>query len=82
MARPELGCDIVKITHRVNINPGLRHCNHHIRFAKSKFGQKLHLIIRIGHGLASQVLAGGSGMDCAVSQISRMNMSERYAESI
>ena len=69
MALAELGGDVVKVGHGVDVEPGFRHRDHDIGRAEAKAGLDRGLALPVGDVLAQQVLAGDAEVDAALADL-------------
>jgi hypothetical protein len=69
VAQPERGCDVVEVGHGTHIDPRLRHRDHHVGEAEAELGEEHHALVRVGHALAHQVLAGDAEMGRALREL-------------
>ena len=69
MLGAKAGGDVVEIGHGADIDPGLRHCDHHIGIAEAERVDQQDAPLGVSDALAHQVLAGDAEMRGAARQI-------------
>ncbi len=69
MLGTEAGGDIVEVGHGADVDPGLRHGDHHIGAAEAEAVDQQDALVGVGNGLTHQVFAGDAEMDHATRQL-------------
>jgi len=69
MLGAEAGGDVVEIGHAADVDPGLRHGDHHIGAAEAEAVDQQDVLVGVGNGLTHQVFAGDAEMDHATRQL-------------
>ena len=69
MLGTESGGDVIEISHGADVDPGLRHGDHHIGAAEPEAVDQQDALVGVGNGFAHQVFAGDAEMDHAARQL-------------
>ncbi len=69
MLGAEAGGDVVEVGHGADVDPGLRHRDHHIGAAEAERVDQMNALVGIRDALAHQILAGDAEMHRAARQL-------------
>ena len=69
MTQAERGSDVVEIGHAADVDPGLRHRDHHIGTAEAERIDQQNALVGVDDALTYQILAGDAEMHRAARQL-------------